>query len=198
MSRTAQSPVRRVALRLAAGGALLVLTSAQVAPPAGWEPMGWQTEAYEVRLDRGSGRGGTDCVLLRAHPDARPAEKSFAGVSQKVPAEPYRGRRLRMSAWVRTEDVTGWAGLLLRIDGPGREILAVDNMRDRRIRGTSGWNRHEATLEVPEEAEFVVFGIFLRGHGTVRADDFELDLVDPRVEVTQPPVEELRRRETSR
>lgn len=193
-----QTPVRRVALRLAAGGALLIVASAQIVPPAGWEPLGWKGEAYEVRLDRGSGRGGTDCLLVRAHPEAQPAEKSFAGAGQTVPADPYRGRRLRLSAWVRTEEVTGWAGLLLRIDGPGREILAVDNMRDRPIRGTSGWNRHEAILDVPEEAELVVFGIFLRKHGTVRADDFQLELVGPRMEVTQPPVKESRKRETPR
>jgi hypothetical protein len=193
MSRSLQTSLRRILLRAATGCLVLLATSAQIDPPPGWDRVGRGLDAYEVSLDPGGGRGGSDCVLVETVRE--PAERSFAGVQQVVPADPYRGGRLRVSAWVRTEDVTGWAAIYLRIngrkraDGPRREILAIDNMSDRRIRGTSGWRRHDVVLDVPEEATEVAFGAFLNGAGAMRADDFELELVDSRVEVTRPPVE---------
>ncbi|MGD2115154.1 MAG: hypothetical protein PVG07_08875 [Acidobacteriota bacterium] len=193
MSRRLQTSLRRILPRAAAGCLVLLATSAQIDPPPGWGWVGRDTDAYELSLDPGGGRGGSDCVLIETVRE--PAEKSFAGVQQSVPAGPYRGGRLRLGAWVRTEDVTGWAGIYLRVDGrhrtdgPGRELLAVDNMRNRPIRGTSGWRRHDVVLDVPDEAVVVAFGTFLMGAGTLRVDDFELELVDSRVEVTRPPVE---------
>lgn len=165
---------------LLASAALLVVTGAAfagVTPPPGWEPIGWKTEAYEVRLAPGEGRGGTDCVVLRTV--AEPAEKSFAGVRQPLLAGSYRGATIRLRAWLRSEEITGRGGLYLRIDGKRHEILAIDNMRYRAVRGSTPWRRYEVVLEVPEEAVEVAFGVYLWGRGTLWADDFSVERIDP-------------------
>ena len=36
---------------------------------------------------------------------------------QAVRAEPYRGRRIRLSGFIRTEGANGGAGLWMRVDG---------------------------------------------------------------------------------
>ena len=169
--------------RLLASAALLVCAGssfAGVTPPPGWEPIGWKTEAYEVRLAPGEGRGGTDCVVLRTL--AEPAERSFAGVRQPLLAGPYRGASVRLRAWLRSEEITGRGGLYVRIDGKRHEILAIDNMRHRAVKGTIPWRRYEVVLEVPEEAVEVAFGVYLWGRGTLWADDFTFERLDPEPE----------------
>jgi len=170
--------VRRVVpgRRLLASAALLVAAGAAfagVTPPPGWEPIGWKTDAYEVRLAPGEGRAGTDCVVLRTVAD--PAEKSFAGVRQPLLAGPYRGASIRLRAWLRSEEITGRGGLYVRIDGKQHEMLAIDNMRYRAVKGSTPWRRYEIVLEVPEEAVEVAFGVYLWSRGTLWADDFTVE-----------------------
>jgi len=180
---------RIVAARcLLASAALLAVASAAFAgvkPPPGWESIGWKTDAYEVRLAPGEGRGGTDCVLLRTVAD--PVEKSFAGIRQPLRADPYRGANVRLRAWLRSEEITGRGGLYLRIDGEQHEMLAIDNMRYRAVKGSTPWRRYEAVLEVPEEAVEVTFGVYLWGRGTLWADDFQIERIDPPPTSGEPP-----------
>ena len=169
-------PGRRLFVSLA----LLIVAGAAfagVAPPPGWEPIGWKTEAYEVRLAPGEGRDGTDCLVLRTV--SEPAEKSFAGVRQPLFAEPYRGASVRLRAWLRSEEISGRGGLYVRIDGEQHQMLAIDNMRYRAVTGSTPWRRYEVALDVPEEAEEVAFGVYLWGRGTLWADDFTIERIDP-------------------
>jgi len=71
------------------------------------------------------------------------------------------------SALVSSLNVDEWAGLWMRIDGPGREILGFDNMEDRPIKGTTDWRRYHVVLEVSREARQISFGVLLTGNGEV-------------------------------
>ena len=59
---------------------------------------------------------------------------------QEFAAINYRGKKVALSAYVKSEDVTGWSGLWMRVDGQDDKVLAFDNMQNRRITGTTGWN----------------------------------------------------------
>jgi hypothetical protein len=48
--------------------------------------------------------------------------------------------------------------LWMRVD-KRTEVLAIDNMQRRAIKGTTGWQRYEVVLDVPKEATGVAFGI---------------------------------------
>ncbi|HMQ34402.1 MAG TPA: hypothetical protein PKD53_26945 [Chloroflexaceae bacterium] len=65
------------------------------------------------------------------------------------------GQRLRFAAAVRSERVANWAGLWMRIDGPGNRTLGFDNMQGRPIQGTRDWERHAIVLDVPPESEVI-------------------------------------------
>ena len=99
-------------------------------------------------------------------------------------ADRHRGERLRMSAYVKTKDVEAWAGLWMRVDGPGGGILSFDNMQDRPVRGTIGWEQYEVVLDVPETSVHIAFGVLLAGKGKVWVDDFEFEVVGPDTPVT--------------
>jgi hypothetical protein len=66
------------------------------------------------------------------------------------------------------------------LDTEGRpKVLAFDNMRGRSVRGTEDWRKVRVVLDVPEEADRIYYGFLLSGKGAVRADQFELEEVDP-------------------
>jgi hypothetical protein len=52
-------------------------------------------------------------------------------------------------------EVTGWAGLWLRIDGPNG-VLVIDNMEDRALRGTTDWIQAAIVLDVADQARVIL------------------------------------------
>lgn len=86
------------------------------------------------------------------------------------------GKRVKFSGAVRSESLTSWAGLWMRVDGPdsGRH-LAFDNMRDRPIKGTTDWTRYAVVLDVDEAAVAIAFGVLAGGEGKVWLSDFKFD-----------------------
>ncbi|MCC6485213.1 MAG: AraC family transcriptional regulator, partial [Armatimonadetes bacterium] len=110
----------------------------------------------------------------------------FATAMQAFPAESYRGKRMRLSAQIKSYDVRGWAGLWMRIDGDGDppQTLAFDNMQKRPIKGTTAWRTYEVVLDVAPTAKTVNFGFLLNGEGRVQATAFDLQPVNQRVKPT--------------
>jgi hypothetical protein len=100
----------------------------------------------------------------------------FSALKQSISATRYGGRRVRFSATLRTQEVTDWAGLWLRIDGP-HGVLIMDNMQDRPLRRSAGWIQAGVVLYVPLEATELHFGALLSGAGAI-------DLTQPRFEET--------------
>jgi hypothetical protein len=144
--------------------------------PSGWFASGSAPKDYEVRLDReehhsGQASGSITCVSEKP--------TGFGTLMQVFKADNYHGKRLRMTGYVKTKDVESWTGLWLRVDGPGGAILTFDNMQDRPIRGSIGWEEYEVVLDVPETAVNISFGVLLVGKGKVWVDDFALEVVGP-------------------
>jgi len=102
---------------------------------------------------------------------------------QTFDATEYRGKRLRLSAYVKSESVENWAGVWMRIDR-AKESVAFDNMQNRPITGTQGWTQHSIVLDVDPNATGVAFGILLSGKGAVWIDDLAFEVVGEDVPVT--------------
>jgi len=154
----------------------------QAAQVRSWQPMGTHPEDYEFSIDKSVAHGGKASALLKSK---SVTAKPFGGFVQSIKADDYRGKRLRMSGYAKAEGVVGWAGLWMRIDGPKvGQIIALDNMHDRAIKGTSDWVRYEVVLDVPSDAAIIIFGALLDGAGQVWVDDSNLDIVDASVATT--------------
>jgi len=96
------------------------------------------------------------------------------------PVDAAAGKTVTFRGSIKTEEVTdGWAGLWWRVDGPDGS-LAFDNMEGRGPSGTTDWAEYELTLDVPEEAVNINFGVLMPGRGTAWFDALavELDGVD--------------------
>jgi hypothetical protein len=143
---------------------------------------------YVVAADRVIAHGGRSSGRLSSIV-AKPTRYGLIG--QLIDAAPYHGKRLRLSAYVRTESA-GWGGLFMRVDAPDldpKHALAIDAMERRPIRGTKDWTRVEVVLDVAPEASQIAFGASLTGAGVVWIDDVRIEVVDHSVPTTNyhPP-----------
>lgn len=133
--------------------------------PAAWHITGGRAADYEAGILPGVSYDGDRVAQFRLR--ATVAEPSgFGALVQTIAASRYRGRRVRFSAMLRAWEVTGWAGLWLRVDGPGG-TLELDNMQDRAFRGTTDWAEAWIVLDVEDHARRLLFGALLDGAGAV-------------------------------
>ena len=78
---------------------------------------------------------------------------------------------------MKTKDVTGHAGLLLRVDGSSGPV-EFDNMQDRGIKGTNDWKKYSVKLNYPEKkAKTINIGGIIVGKGQAWFDNFDV-LID--------------------
>lgn len=108
--------------------------------------------------------------------NARADDGDFGVTNAFLPVEKVRGKKVRLSGYVRTEDVRGgWAGLWMRVDTAQPNRL-LDNMNDRGAKGTSAWAPISVELDVPPDALAVVLGTLLVGTGRAWFDALHVEV----------------------
>ncbi len=178
---------------LAALSAISLLALAQ--PTSQLDPawsVGSENNNYEGGIaDFGFARGGS-AKFLRAN---KAGERDWGSLAQGFNAAQYRGKRVRFQAQVRTEGITDWSGLWMRVDCQGDRSCAFYNSEDNAIVGTHDWQLRSVTLEVPENARTIVLGVIAAGKGTVWIDELKIEAVGNEVPVdVQPSFEEMMER----
>lgn len=146
----------------------------------GWAISGLDPGAFRAERDTIVTHGGS--VSARLESVSKP--KGFATMAQCIEAAAYRGKRMRLSAYLRTQDVQKWSGIWVRVDDGERRAIAFDNMERRGLSGTTGWRRCEVVLDIPPEAAGICFGLMLVTEGKVWASDMEFVPVPRTVPVT--------------
>ncbi len=161
---------------------LLISLAAFAAAPAAWFLAGSKPANYDTGVDQTAIYNGLPSSFLKAKAD----QDGFGTLMQSFTAAKFQGQRVRMSGYVKSENVTRWAGLWVRVDGPGTQSqpLAFDNMQSRPIKGTTAWQRYEVVLDVPASAQGIALGILLDGPGEIWLNGVAFDTVDAAVPVT--------------
>lgn len=161
----------------------LVLSSYEI--PKGWFEAGANPEAYDVGIDKGAGRNGSDAGTIKC---IKNKSNIWGNLMQNFSPDTFLDKRIRMSGWLKSKEVSGWSSFWLRVDDKySNKSLSFDNMHygvDRSIKGTTDWTKYEIVLDVPKEAGNIAFGIMLNGRGQVWFDDFEFEIVDKSVPTT--------------
>lgn len=147
----------------------------------GWNLSGSYTELYELTVDDKVFHTGTKSGLLFAKGEAN--EQQFGTMMQGFQAENYKNKRIKMSCFLKTDQVTK-CGAWLRVDNVAGDTLQFDNMDSRSIHGTTDWNHYSIVLDVPEESASIHFGVLLVGKGKVWADGFRFEEVNEKVDST--------------
>ena len=141
--------------------------------PPGWS--GVVNANFGVGIDRTARRSGNSALFLSV---TAPVANAGAYVSQSIRAERFRGKRVRLSAWVTHFNASGPAiGLWMRIDAPGF-TAAFDDMHGRSVTGTrQDWHEISVVLDVAKNAERIAFGSAVEGQGNLYVDDMRLEEV---------------------
>lgn len=157
--------------------ALAIVLSPAAAQVPG-SPADWHTIAV-----RGEYRFGTDSDA-RAGSQGRVSATVVAAtdfpehaglLQQSIRADHYRGRRVRLSGYLRTV-AADEARLWVRVDDDSG-VVGSDFMERRAVRGTSEWRRYALVVDVPRNARGLTFGVLLNGRGEIFVDDLALDVV---------------------
>ena len=90
----------------------------------------------------------------------------------------YRGRRARMSVYLRSDNVRDDAGPYLTAMNTITTLAATFGRRPLPVKGTVGWLRYTVTLDVPKEADSLEMGVLLRGSGTIWIDTIDCEAVE--------------------
>lgn len=153
----------------------------------GWTVTGQNSGGYEVTVDQSEVHMGKASALLQS---LDKGNAGFVTLMQMFSSETYVGKRLKLTAFVKAHNITGWAGLWMRVDGSGGEMLKFDNMQGRAIKGTSDWNQYNVILDIPQESHAIAFGILLSGAGKAWVDHFRFEIVDAKTPTTDEGAED--------
>jgi hypothetical protein len=150
-------------------------------PPKGWIVTGSAPQQFVFGTEKCA---NSKCAFIKSKTDT---PSGFGTLMQEISANQYIGKRLRLSAMLRTADANH-AQLWMRMDAADGKMLGFYNMDDRPVTGTTNWKRYSLVLDVPEGTQDIAFGMFLDGKGEVWAEDFRLDPVGKDVPVSSTPL----------
>jgi hypothetical protein len=80
----------------------------------------------------------------------------FSTITKSIPMD-FSGSTLELRGFVRTEDVSNFAGLWMREDGE-TPTLAFDNMQNAQLKGTTDWKEYTIKLPLVPEARQLFLG----------------------------------------
>lgn len=157
-------------------------------PPFPWTVQAPLKDAsYVAELRREGCRSRIGCAVVTA-PVNVPGQAG--NLMQSFSAAEYRGKTVRLRAWLKLEqffqtaagplrfpDAEDRAQLWLRVVRINARAGFSDSMDNRPVR-SSEWSRAEITAEIDEDAKTIYFGVMSFGGARAWIDDISFDVVD--------------------
>ena len=106
---------------------------------------------------------------------ARRSVPHGVSIQAELPPAVVAGHFMRISGWIRTENVSNYAGLWCRADS-GSATVAFANMETLGVKGTLAWKRYGIELAVPARANHIVFGALMGERGTAWFDSLGVEI----------------------
>jgi hypothetical protein len=182
MKHPLRCAVTLVTLFLAAAGAVTA------APPQGWRQNGSVAMPEAVGRDMQIRRGGQAGGFIHLKDTNLTRD---VGLAQEFRADNYRGKRLRVSAYIKTEgvgdDAKAGVSLGVQVHAIPKRLAFAFMSSDHTIHGTTDWKRYEQVIEVPTGAAYISISVLLFGPGQVWVDDFQVETVGSDVATTSRP-----------
>lgn len=172
-------------LRLTAAGAAMWLAAgfplrSAEAPKYRVVATGWtvpESTDYEAGIDHNVVHSGHGSLFLKS---AGTKAKDYAA-RQRIRADAYRGKRVRLSGWVKPDQAVEGGALWLRVDFRNGDYV-LDGMlelgaKDKSVPLSNGWAKCVLVADVPEDSMGLSFGLRMRGAGEFWGDDLTLEVV---------------------
>ena len=150
--------------------------------PKNWFVAGSAPKSYEMGIAAGEGQTGNNAATIQSKDNKI---KGFGTLMQNCNPDEYLGKRVKLTGYVKSEDVEGWAGLWFRVDQKREDYAkSFDNMKERAVKGTTEWTKYEIVLDVPLDASNLAYGALLSGKGKIWFDNLTFEIVDDTVPTT--------------
>lgn len=139
------------------------------------QEVGWTfsgTPGYEIRIDSVIKEKGKYSLNIRGN-GGLPEYK----IARIVINPPMSGDTLVLSGYIKTRNVSEAAVLWMQTNGYDGQILAIDNMRNRKVTGTNDWKKY--ILKLPyntKDTKKITLGALLVGKGQIWIDNFSLTI----------------------
>ncbi len=142
----------------------------------GWFKAGNLPESYKMGIDTKVAKNGNQSAFIESTADKI---DGFTTIMQSFNAKNYLGTKVKLTGYIKPENVTDWSGMWMRVDSRKvQESLSFDNMQDRPVTGTTDWIKCEITLDVPEESGAISFGALISGTGKIWFDNVTFEILD--------------------
>jgi hypothetical protein len=137
--------------------------------PEDWFKGGSNHKNFDVGTDKKIKHSGNASATIKFTGKNVPdTALGFETLMQTCKPDKYLGRRVRMSGYLKLQDVTGWAGFWLRVDPlKPKDLFGFDNMAYRNLKGTQDWEQYSIVLDVPEGTSKLAYGALLSGRGQI-------------------------------
>jgi hypothetical protein len=147
--------------------------------PKDWFKAGSKPQSYDMGIDKGAGQDWKNCATIKS---IDKKIDGFGTLMQDCLPDKYLGKRVRMTGFMKSKDIDGWAGFWLRVDQTNsQKALSFDNMQDRALKGTDDWKKYEIVLDVPAQASNLAYGALLYGTGQIWFNNLTFEIVDTSV-----------------
>lgn len=151
--------------------------------PESWFIQSSSPGVYHLSSDTSTSYSDSTCAVIWSSG----VNDEYAMVGQGIVCGDFQGKRVRFTAYLKTENIAQWAGVWLRGDRKDGAVVAFDNMESRGQSGTSDWKQYAVVLDIPRDAAELAYGVVLVGPGRVWIDEAAVEAVDDSVAVTAPP-----------
>jgi RNA polymerase sigma factor (sigma-70 family) len=131
----------------------------------------WSPNPNDYSVDTNSSvlHDGHPTVCITYVPEGEAPSGSWMWWGQDIRApDKFRGHTVRMTAWIKTENVNPRVGQNLRPKGPNFKLLVTCTHSP--VSGTSDWTQRIITCFIPEETQCLDTGFAFTGSGRVWID----------------------------
>jgi len=163
-----------------------ITVAAQIGIPTGWtlaandttDAAFTDTSNLVVGLEGVSAHGGTYAAYLHGK-----TLDAIGTIRERIDATPYRGKRVKATAWVDESFLTNAGAFAVGVDAPAartRSLIAVPAP----VGGSDSWHQVSVVFDVPANAVGLSILGSISGSGQMFFDDIALTTVDLSVPLT--------------
>jgi len=143
--------------------------------PKGWYKACRFPNRYDIKWDSVNSYSGKKSISLQTK--GKDSIVGFGNVSSSIKAEKYLGKTIKVSTYIKSENIVHYVGIWIRVDNENKKMLNYENTYNSAIKGNSDWTFHETIIKVPNRAEHIFFGVVLNGKGKYWFDDFKIEII---------------------
>lgn len=151
---------------------------AQMLPNA-WTKSGTWASSYSMKIKPNEGLNNSNALLLES------IGKNIMGsgaIIQTISSSNYVGKRIKLSAYIKTENVNNFACLVLcsqqNVANFWNNDASVSDDKKTFLKGNHTYKKIDCYLNVTDNFGNIVLGAMIKGEGKIWLDRFNLEIIE--------------------